>query len=102
MKNDAAASNSTLIDEDLEKKEDDDGNIQQDKKVESGAIFTPFFLIVEILSTLLKSLGKNPTLKLVRQPPSPPQPSATDENRGQCAEVRGETDSCNIRGAPWR
>lgn len=37
--------------------------IKQDKKVESGEVFTPFFLIVEMLSTLPKSVWENPTLK---------------------------------------
>ena len=37
--------------------------IKQDKKVESGEVFTPFDLIVEMLETLPKQVWKNPNLK---------------------------------------
>lgn len=37
--------------------------IKQDKKVETGEVFTPFHLIVEMLEKLPKKLWKNPKLK---------------------------------------
>ena len=38
-------------------------NVKQDKKVESGEVFTPFHLVVEMINTFPKSVWKNPNLK---------------------------------------
>ena len=38
-------------------------NINQDKKIQSGEVFTPFHLVVEMINTFPKTIWKNPNFK---------------------------------------